>query len=145
MTEQEKQAWSVKTCVEQLERCGYACEAGPLKLNEAFVWLIEQAGELDVLQAHNKRLKDILKNESEQGAEQIDDLQAKFQRERESNTRRGAQCTDKNKQIWKLETKLQRVREMAPMDLLDGDGSHCGVCWSVHGCDDDCPLKEEGT
>lgn len=31
--------WTVKTAFEQLESCGYKCEAGPLEMNVAYIWL----------------------------------------------------------------------------------------------------------
>lgn len=31
--------WSMKTALEQLESCGYECEAGNLANNDAWVWL----------------------------------------------------------------------------------------------------------
>lgn len=34
-----KNFWSLKTCAEQLARCGYESEGGPLSNNDAFIWL----------------------------------------------------------------------------------------------------------
>lgn len=31
--------WSIKTALEQIEACGFECEAGPLKNNVAYQWL----------------------------------------------------------------------------------------------------------
>lgn len=31
--------WSLKTCAEQLAKCDYECEGGPLVMNDAYIWL----------------------------------------------------------------------------------------------------------
>lgn len=38
MTQPEKH-WNLKTCADQLEKCGYECEAGKIDTNDAFLWL----------------------------------------------------------------------------------------------------------
>lgn len=46
--------WTVETAFEQLEQCDYRCEGGPLKMNDAYVWLKrhlaqEQGAELQAI------------------------------------------------------------------------------------------------
>ena len=36
-----KKHWNLKTCISQLEYCGYGCEAGSMVMNDAFIWLKE--------------------------------------------------------------------------------------------------------
>ena len=31
--------WSIKTALEQIEKCDFECEGGPLVLNQAYIWL----------------------------------------------------------------------------------------------------------
>ena len=35
--------YNAKTAIEQLEACGFQCEAGPLENNTAFIWLKQKA------------------------------------------------------------------------------------------------------
>lgn len=35
--------WSLKSCVEQLIKCGFQCEGGPIENNDAFRWLVGSA------------------------------------------------------------------------------------------------------
>ena len=37
------QFWSMKTALEQIEKCAFECEAGPLKNNVAWNWLVGAA------------------------------------------------------------------------------------------------------
>ncbi len=39
--------WTLQTAIDQLERCNFQCEAGPLALNEAFIWLKQLASKTD--------------------------------------------------------------------------------------------------
>lgn len=39
--------WTLQTAVEQLERCEFECIAGPLVLNDAFMWLKQLAAKAD--------------------------------------------------------------------------------------------------
>lgn len=35
--------WSMKTALEQITKCGFECEAGPLSANIAWQWLLQTA------------------------------------------------------------------------------------------------------
>lgn len=41
MDKQPARHWSISSAFEQIEKCGYECEGGPLANNDAYVWLKE--------------------------------------------------------------------------------------------------------
>ena len=43
-----KKEWTLKEAVEQIESCGFHCEGGSLKFNDAFIWLKKEAS-LDIV------------------------------------------------------------------------------------------------
>lgn len=35
--------WSMQTAIEQISKCAFACEGGPLAMNDAWIWLVGAA------------------------------------------------------------------------------------------------------
>jgi hypothetical protein len=43
MFKQPVQHWTMKTAIEQVQKCGFECEGGPLANNDAWTWLAASA------------------------------------------------------------------------------------------------------
>ena len=39
MSKQPVKYWSMKTALEQIDKCQFECDGGPLSLNDAYIWL----------------------------------------------------------------------------------------------------------
>ena len=39
MAKQPTRHWSIKEAIEQIDKCGFECEGGPLSMNDAYTWL----------------------------------------------------------------------------------------------------------